>query len=407
MTPALTGGREVNGAARSHGWRHQLPVYAPLSPGALLRAVGTAVVPGADPLAELRSLLVRDYRAEGALLTDSGTHALELAIRAGLETAGTRRIVALPAFTCYDVATAAVGADADVALYDIDPETLAPEPASLEAALKSGAGVVVVSPLYGIPVDWDAIEALARPYGALVIEDAAQGHGATWRDRPLGAHGRLSVLSFGRGKGWTGGAGGALLWRDHGATPAADLSPNGALSTARTLIAAGAQWALGRPSLYHLPASLPWLGLGETHYREPSPPRAPGSSMAALVLATHAAALREAAARRERAAVIIDRLGVNVLTIRTPSGGVAGYLRLPIRVPGRAGALVRQLHQLGVAPSYPTTLAELPAIRARLATSRPATTPGADALVRDLVTLPTHSRLRDSELRSLTSALGH
>ena len=406
MIPTLTAGqRELDAEAGSHGWRHQLPVYAPLSPGALARAVGSAVIPGADPRARLRSLLVRDFHADGALLTDSGTHALQLAIRTALAATGARRIVALPAFTCYDVATAAVGAEATVALYDIDPATLAPDPASLEAALKNGAGVVVVSPLYGVPVDWDAIEMLARPYGALVIEDAAQGHGATWGDRPLGAHGRLSVLSFGRGKGWTGGAGGALLWRGDGAPPVADLPPNGALSTARTLVAATAQWALGRPSLYHFPASLPWLELGETHYREPSPACGPGRSVAALVLATREAALREAAARRERAASIIDRLGADVVTIRIPAGGDAGYLRLPVRIPGRAAALVRQLHQLGVAPSYPTTLAELPAIRARLAAGNPAGTAGADALVRDLLTLPTHSRLRDGELRSITSAI--
>jgi perosamine synthetase len=406
VTPATatTQQRRTDARIGHRGWRHQLPVYAPLSFDALTRAIRRASRPGTEPRHDLRALLAQDYQADDALLTDSGTHALQLAIRAGLRAAGASRIVALPAFTCYDVATAAVGADCSIALYDIDPDTLAPDPTSLEATLEDGARVIVISPLYGIPVDWDAIETLAGAHGALVIEDAAQGHGASWCGRPLGAHGRLSVLSFGRGKGWTGGAGGALLWRHLTPPSVGDLPANGHASTGRTLLAAAAQWALGRPALYHLPASLPWLGLGATHYHPPSPPREPGRAVAALALETRDAALREAGVRRQRAAAIMARLPRNVRTIRTPRDGVAGYLRLPVRVPGgQAPAIVRQLHRLGVAPSYPSALADLPAVGGRLAVRRP--TPGADALVRELITLPTHSRLRDSELHALADGI--
>ncbi len=108
--------------------------------------------------------------------------------------------MALPAFTCYDIASAAVGAGVRVALYDVDPDTLGPDPASLERVLAAGAGAVVAGPLYGVPLEWDALRALADRHGALLIEDAAQGHGASWRGRPLGSLGDLSVLSFGRGK---------------------------------------------------------------------------------------------------------------------------------------------------------------------------------------------------------------
>ncbi len=95
--------------------------------------------------------------------------------------------MALPAFTCFDVATAAVAAALPVVLYDIDPATLAPDFDSLELCLQQGARVVVVSPLYGMPVDWDLVERSAARYGAVVIEDAAQGHGARWRGRLLAA----------------------------------------------------------------------------------------------------------------------------------------------------------------------------------------------------------------------------
>jgi dTDP-4-amino-4,6-dideoxygalactose transaminase len=89
--------------------------------------------------------------------------------------------VALPGYTCYDVATAAVGADARILLYDLDPETLAPDWGSLERTLEAGAGVVVLAPLYGYPFDWSAGEALAARHDAILVEDAAQGAGGTWR----------------------------------------------------------------------------------------------------------------------------------------------------------------------------------------------------------------------------------
>ncbi|MGH7463533.1 MAG: DegT/DnrJ/EryC1/StrS family aminotransferase [Longimicrobiales bacterium] len=385
--------------------RTQLPVYSPLSIGALARATMMAFTPGADPCAALSALLAREYGADGVLLTDSGTHALQLAIRAGLASCDAP-VAALPAFTCYDVATAAVGAGAGIVVYDIDPATLAPDPDSLEAALKRGARTVVVSPLYGIPVDWEAIESLAEAFGALVIEDAAQGHGATWRGRALGSHGRLSVLSFGRGKGWTGGAGGALLWRRNEPAPRFTVPASTIPSGIRTLVNAAAQWALGRPALYHLPASLPWLDLGETLYRTPSPTRTLRGAIAALALATHAASLSEAVTRREHAALLLERLRDDAARIRVPANGAAGYLRLPVRVRGDRGrAVAANLHHLGVAASYPSTLAQLPAVRSRRAAGSDDCLPGADALVRELITLPTHSLLSDADLQGLMSSL--
>src|SRR5207247_11224127 len=115
-----------------------------------------------------------------------------------------------------DVATAAVAVNARIALYDGHPATLAPDLASLTATLAEGARIVVVAPLYGMPVDWDAVEQCVAEFGALAIEDAAQGHGACWRGRPLGGLARPSVLSFSRGRGWTAGRGGALLVRGAG-----------------------------------------------------------------------------------------------------------------------------------------------------------------------------------------------
>ena len=382
-------------------FHHLPPVYSPLSAGALTRALLTAAAPATDPARELRSILTRDYEARDILLTDSGTSALELAIRFALRPIAGGGIVALPAFSCYDMATAAVGSGAGIVLYDLDPGTLSPSLESLEAALRAGAGAVVVAPLYGMPVDWDPIESLVRAHGAVLVEDAAQGHGAFFRGRRLGSLASLSVLSFGRGKGWTGGGGGALLRRgdDVSGIPVARPTTR---SAAAAFVGAAAQWLLGRPSVYRLPASLPWLGLGETHYRAPGEPQAQPAVMAALALATHLDAETEAAARRRRAAGMLLRLRSPLVAISVPAGGEPGYLRLPVLAPDGA-EVVDRLHHLGVARSYPGTLAALPAVRSRLVPGASDTFPGADALVSRLVTLPTHSLLTDWDVDAITS----
>jgi dTDP-4-amino-4,6-dideoxygalactose transaminase len=74
----------------------------------------------------------------------------------------------------------------------------------------------VIVPVHyaGVGCDMDAIMAIAEPHGLLVIEDAAQGVLATYRDRPLGAIGHLGAFSFHETKNIISGEGGALLIND-------------------------------------------------------------------------------------------------------------------------------------------------------------------------------------------------
>ena len=157
---------------------------------------------GSDARNSVVTLIKLHWSAQQVVLTDSGTSALLLAIKVAVPPNG---IVALPAWGCYDLATAAEGADVRVALYDVDPHTLAPDPESLRGALALGAQGIVIAHFYGVPVDMEAVKRTADAAGATVIEDAAQAIGATWRGRPVGSNGALGVLSFGRGKGLNGG----------------------------------------------------------------------------------------------------------------------------------------------------------------------------------------------------------
>ena len=377
------------------GFRFHLPVYSPLTARALA-AAGRGVLAGADARAPLRASLCARYEADDAVLCGSGTHALQLAIGHALALAGGAAVVALPGFGCYDLATAVLGSDARIALYDVDPATLAPDLRSLDRVLRSGVRVVVAAPLYGVPLDWDALEALLAEHGAVAIEDAAQGHGASWRGKPLGALGRLSVLSFGRGKGWCGVRGGALLVRGvpAPAEPRSHVSPR---AEASVLAGGFAQLVLGRPAVYRIPRSLP-LGLGETHFRAPSPCSPMTRSAASLVALLEDAADQEAVERRANARFFQERLrfGSGVQPVVLHACGSGGYLRFPLRMVHGLAGFRRDPVSLGVVAAYPTTLAALPQVRSRLSNQHERL-PGAEELVRQLVTLPTHSQLTAAE----------
>lgn len=386
--------------------RAQPPVHSPLTLDAIAAGLAAALGGGRGARSVVELLIRERYAPAGLLLTDSGTSALALALRlAAAERPGP---AALPAYCCYDVATAADAAGVEVILYDVDPASLGPDPASLDRALAAGAGSVVVAHLYGVPVNMPAVEATTRAAGAVLIEDAAQGAGATVAGRPAGALGRYGVLSFGRGKGITGGRGGALLANAPDAAARLRAAretlapPPGGLP--RDFAALLAQWALARPSLYGIPLALPWLGLGETVYRPASPPKEAPALALGVLSRTWRLAEAEAGARRRHAARLTGRLvpGGGLRPVAVAPGAEPGYLRLPavLAPAARARADLAAARALGVWPGYPRALADLPGFGERSRSAGDAL-PGARELAASLVTLPTHGRLGPDDLAAL------
>ena len=383
--------------------RQQLPAYSPLPLKAITAAAMTPIAPSGTPEATVVEAISTRYRPRSILRTDSGTSALTVA----LQTTARSRIVALPAFCCFDVATAVAGADVGIVFYDIDPATLGPDFESLRQALRRGATVILVAHLYGVPIDMSTTLELAAEAGATVIEDAAQGAGASLAGKPLGTFGSMGILSFGRGKGCTGGRGGALLANDGAAMEA--LADAGAALGRRSrgwreLASIWAQWLFARPALYRIPASVPLLGLGETVYRNPTPPRQPSAVSARILSVTWSLTEREAARRRENAARLSLRVDLarECTSVSVPAAGLPGYLRLPILTSESARASARngEARDLGIMPGYPSPLADLPVMGDRCVHSIP-DLPGARQLSESLCTLPTHSKLAESDLLRL------
>ena len=79
---------------------------------------------------------------------------------------------------------------------DIDPDSFNIEPAQIEKAITKNTKAIMPVHLYGLPAHMDPINAIAQRYGLKVIEDNAQGIGATYKGRPTGGLSDLACTSF-------------------------------------------------------------------------------------------------------------------------------------------------------------------------------------------------------------------
>lgn len=152
-----------------------------------------------------------------AVAVSSGTAALHLALL-GLGI-GPGDKVAVPSFTFAATAFAVRYVGAEPVFIDCDESwTIDPLLLDKELAARAAAGsplsAVLPVDLFGQSCDYDALLATCAEHGALVLEDAAEGLGATYRDRPVGAFGRAAALSFNGNKIVTTGGGGMMLTDD-------------------------------------------------------------------------------------------------------------------------------------------------------------------------------------------------
>jgi dTDP-4-amino-4,6-dideoxygalactose transaminase len=144
-----------------------------------------------------------------AVGVNSGTSALHLALLAAGVGEGDEVITA--AFTFVATVAAIEYTGARAVLVDVDPLTLTIDPDRIEAAITPRTKAIIPVHLYGLPADMDPILSFARAHGLIVIEDAAQAHGAEYKQRRAGSIGDIGCFSFYPGKNLgAAGDGGAV-----------------------------------------------------------------------------------------------------------------------------------------------------------------------------------------------------
>lgn len=152
------------------------------------------------------------FKCQKALLTTSGTTALEMAailcdLKPGDE-------VILPSFTFSTTATAFVLVGAKLVFVDIRPDTMNIDETKIEAAITDKTKVIVPVHYAGVACEMDAIMEIARKHKLLVVEDSAQGVMGTYKGRALGTIGDMGCYSFHETKNYSMGEGGALMIND-------------------------------------------------------------------------------------------------------------------------------------------------------------------------------------------------
>jgi perosamine synthetase len=139
----------------------------------------------------------------------SGTAALDVAVSC-LKLEPDDEVI-LPSFTIISCAQAVTKHGGRPVLVDCDPETWCLDVDQVAARITLRTRAVMPVHMYGHPADMDPLRELADHHGLVLIEDAAQAHGAEYKGRRCGGLGEISCFSFYANKIITTGEGGMIL----------------------------------------------------------------------------------------------------------------------------------------------------------------------------------------------------
>ncbi|POP30523.1 dTDP-4-amino-4,6-dideoxygalactose transaminase [Lactonifactor longoviformis] len=155
----------------------------------------------------------KNFHVNQAFLTTSCTHALEMAavladVKEGDE-------VIMPSYTFVSTADAFVQRGAKIVFVDIRPDTLNIDETLIEDAITPKTKAIVPVHYAGVSCEMDTIMSIASRYKLIVIEDAAQGFGSTYKGVSLGTIGDFGCYSFHETKNLSMGEGGAIVFQDN------------------------------------------------------------------------------------------------------------------------------------------------------------------------------------------------
>lgn len=351
---------------------------------------------------------LREYfGAKHVFLVSSGKAALTLILLA-LKRLSDRREVLLPAYTCFSVPAAVERAGLSVTLADVDPETFDFDYGSLGKSIGPETLCVVSTHLFGIPSDIERVQRLCVQTGIFLIEDAAQAMGGRYKGRMVGSLGDVGFFSLGRGKNITGGSGGIILTNSERIAAALAVEYDGlgtlGITTALGELARIVLMSIFiRPTLYWLPAALPFLGLGETRFERDFPLRRMSGTSAGTLRHWRDRLIQANRIRAVAAAYFRARLGLEGL-----EGACIPYLRVPVLMGSREArdrACALSLRRgLGIGRMYPSPINEIEEIKDRFTGQ---TFPSAKLIADTLLTLPTHHLVAKNDRRSICDLLEH
>ena len=208
---AASPARVVRPAIPAHpGIPFHRPTYDERDERALLDCLRSGKIVGdGDCTRRASGTLAEMLKTKHVLLTPSCTHAMELAMLTLRLQPGDE--VIMPSFTFVSSANCVLRAGGKVVFADIVPETLTLDPLDLDRKLGPRTRAVIPVVYTGVSPDMDAIAAVVGGRPIDIVEDAAQGLGASYEGRPVGTIGSIGCFSFHETKNFSTGEGGAFV----------------------------------------------------------------------------------------------------------------------------------------------------------------------------------------------------
>jgi perosamine synthetase len=191
-----------------------IPVNEPLLDGNekkyLLECIDTGWISSEGPFVREfeRKFAERVGRKYGVAVAN-GSAALDVAVAAVGIKSGDE--VIMPTFTIISPAASVVRAGGIPVLVDSDPKTWNMDATQIESKITERTRAIVIVHIYGLPADMDPVIEVAKKYQLKIIEDAAEMHGQTYRGKPCGSFGEISIFSFYPNKHITTGEGGMVV----------------------------------------------------------------------------------------------------------------------------------------------------------------------------------------------------
>tara|TARA_B100000029_G_scaffold169802_1_gene166049 strand:+ start:3402 stop:4637 length:1236 start_codon:yes stop_codon:yes gene_type:complete len=164
---------------------------------------------GSNHIREFEHKFAKFQDAKHGVAVANGSIALYVALKACEINLGDEVII--PSYTFQATAISVLLANAIPVFSDIDPDTYNIDPDSVISLISKKTKAVIAVHIGGQPANMGKLKEICKKYNILLIEDAAQAHGAKWMDQKVGAIGDVGIFSFQSSKNMTAGEGGIVV----------------------------------------------------------------------------------------------------------------------------------------------------------------------------------------------------
>lgn len=187
------------------------PIITEEDKKAVMRVLDRGIIwgPYAPEVVGLQEDFAKYVGTKYCIAVNSGTAALHMAIAAAGVGPGDEVITS--SFSFLSSATAILHQNAIPIFVDIDPRTFNIDPGKIEEKITKKTKAIIPVHIHGLPADMNRINKIARKYNLVVIEDAAQAHGATYHGKKVGNFGDMAIFSLNTTKNLPGGEGGLFV----------------------------------------------------------------------------------------------------------------------------------------------------------------------------------------------------